>query len=350
MTQLTNNQQEEAGDSQLEAELWPDEVEYYGPPRPKYWLHIMLFVLTFIMAMIVGARMQENFLHHQPLFIGDLHYLSLNWLIRNPKMIWMGLPFALSLLGILLAHELGHYLLCLRYGVDATLPFFIPAPIPAGTFGAFIQIRSPFRSRNDLFDIAIGGPIAGFLVAVPVAAWGLAHSLPVNNELTPAWMEMRLGVPFSFDLIDYCLQWMNVVPPHQYMAHYLYFHPVAIAAWVGMLATMLNLLPGGQLDGGHILKALSGRFHRFGTLLTILILIPLCWKYWFGWFIWAVALWITREHPPVIEYPKLKFSRKILALAALCLFILSFMPAPVVGGSFPELKEEVSRIIASIRQ
>src|SRR5277367_2140022 len=172
MTELPNNQLENAGEQQLDAELWPEEQYIYVPPRPKYWLHLLLFALTFLMATIVGARMQDNFLHHRPLFVGDEQYLSLKWLFSDLSQLKMGIPFAASLLGIVLAHELGHYLLCVRYGVDATLPFFIPAPIPAGTFGAFIQIRSPFRSRNDLFDIAIGGPIAGFLVAVPVAAWG----------------------------------------------------------------------------------------------------------------------------------------------------------------------------------
>ncbi len=351
---MDNNEQtldQGSGEIRPELDVFAPEYDFvFAPPKPKYWLHILLFVLTFLMSTIVGARMQFQFDHREILFIGDEHYLSLQWIFEDLSRLKMGLPFSCSLLGILFAHEMGHYLVCLYYGVYATLPFFIPVPTPAGTFGAFIQIRSPFKSRRELFDIAIGGPIAGFVVAVPVAAWGLAHSLALDHETVEIWKELHLNTPLSFEIVFRFLQWMQWAPKDSVNAHFLYYHPVAIAAWIGMLATMLNLLPGGQLDGGHIIQALTQRWHRAITWTVIVVMFVLCWDLWMGWLIWAIFLYVTRRHPDVPQDVPLGAFRWVLAVFALGLLVITFMPVPVFaeGNTLHDLAELLWTLIKAV--
>src|SRR5207244_2746518 len=177
--------------------------------------------------------------------------------------------FASMMMSILLSYRMGHVLCCLYYVVYSILPFFIPAPTLIGTLGAFIRIRSPIRSRTALFDIGIAGPIAGFLVALAVLAFAMPHSKVIT--IPSASSDIQLGYPLVFRVI-----WA-IIPTtlHSSRAlHSIYFPPTMIAAWVGMFATALNLLPGGQLDGGHIVFALAPRAHRIVSRLTILALIP----------------------------------------------------------------------------
>jgi membrane-associated protease RseP (regulator of RpoE activity) len=253
----------------------------------------------------------------------------------------MGLPFSLSLVGILTAHELGHYVYCVRRKVFATLPFFIPAPTLIGTLGAFIRIKSPIRSRADLFDIGIAGPIAGFIVAVPVMFYGLLASKLLTGDAAAAAAasaastnatngSMLLGFPLIFKLAHWI---MAAVGSHSAVAQApvtaLYVHPMAMAAWVGMLATSLNLLPGGQLDGGHIIFAVNPRLHRPVSMLSILVLLLLSWYYWAGWLLWAVVLRFTgSRHPDVPLLPPLDIKRRVLAFFALVMLALTLIPAP----------------------
>jgi membrane-associated protease RseP (regulator of RpoE activity) len=306
-------------------ELEEPQVIITPPPRRPYLLHLLLFLLTIFTTLIVGARMQESFNHGQPLFFADEHLFPWRWALADPRRLLMGIPFSASLLAILFAHEMGHYLLAIRNRVYATLPYFIPAPTPIGTFGAFIQIKSRFPSRQALFDVGIGGPIAGFVVAVPITMLGLmlSHPLPVGTD-------PEIGYPLIFHALEFLL-------PHSTSLNYLLPHPVAIAAWVGMLATTLNLMPGGQLDGGHLLYALSPALHARITRWTAAALLPLAIFFWSGWLIWAAALLITRRHPPVSHYPELAPTRRILAFVALLIFVLTFLPAPFTGGSFWEM-------------
>jgi membrane-associated protease RseP (regulator of RpoE activity) len=292
------------------------------PYRRPYFLHLLLFLLTIFTTLIVGARMQDSFDHGQSLFFTDEHLFPWRWALADPHRLVLGIPFSASLLAILFAHEMGHFILAVRNRVYATLPFFIPAPTPIGTFGAFIQIKSPFQSRQALFDIGIGGPIAGFVVAVPVTMLGLmlSHPLPVGTD-------PEIGYPLIFHALEFLL-------PHSTSLNHLLPHPVAIAAWVGMLATTLNLMPGGQLDGGHMLFAINPRLHYWATRGVALALVPLAIFFWSGWLIWAAALLATRRHPPVPYYPELEPSRRVLALVALLIFVLTFLPAPFAGGSF----------------
>src|SRR5215471_6886355 len=160
----------------------PVEVFVVRPPKPRYWLHGLLLLLTIFTTLIVGARMEFNFLHNLPaLTAGDefLPFFPVEWVFRSPSRLLLGIPFSATLLLILLAHEMGHYLYCRYYRVYATLPFFIPAPTLIGTLGAVIRIKSPIRSRTALFDIGIAGPIAGFLVALAVLIVAMPHSKAV---------------------------------------------------------------------------------------------------------------------------------------------------------------------------
>jgi membrane-associated protease RseP (regulator of RpoE activity) len=321
-------------DDSRPAEEWP------RPPGQIYWLHALLLLLTCLTTLVVGARMETNFLLDQPAFSFDDNssLFPLRWVIDHPSRLLRGIPFAATLMLILLAHEMGHYLYCKRYRVWATLPFFIPAPTLIGTLGAFIRIRSPIRSRTALFDIGIAGPIAGFLASVGVLWVSLGFSKPLPAGIRPA--ELQVG----FEALIF--QWMHRLLAWQSGAdsvaalplNHVLLHPCAIAAWVGMFATSLNLLPGGQLDGGHIVFSLAPRAHKFVSRLTILILLPMGYYLWAGWFLWAILLQLSSfRHPQVAELPRVSGVRVWLALFALAMLALTLTPAPFLHASVPEM-------------
>src|SRR5689334_4283374 len=246
-------------------ELRPIEV-FLAPPRPpkrRYWLHALLLILTLFTTLVVGARLQYNFANNLPAFtLGDstIPFFQLGWILQQPSRLLLGIPFAGTLMIILLAHEMGHFLYCVRYGVNATLPFFIPAPTLIGTLGAFIRIKSAIRSREALFDIGIAGPIAGFVVATLVLVCSLFLSKPM--PATAGSSDVQFGMPLIFHLMYWLVALVHGPGAWQVPLGRLSLHPTAIAAWVGMFATALNLLPGGQLDGGHIVYAVWPRLHR----------------------------------------------------------------------------------------
>jgi membrane-associated protease RseP (regulator of RpoE activity) len=213
------------------------------------------------------------------------------------------------------------------------LPYFLPVPSPIGTFGAFIKIKSPFRSRAALLDIGIAGPIAGFLVAVPMAVVGLLLSGRISPQTDP---NAQLGVPLIFRLLHGLLAILHLGPPDQIPLGLMAFHPIALAAWVGMLATSLNLIPGGQLDGGHIVFAWNASRHRLITYAAMIVLVPLAVFYWEGWLIWIFGLWFTRNHPPVPQWPELDSRRRLLLVAGVAMLVLTFIPAPIPGGGLRE--------------
>jgi len=313
----------------------PIELIYLPRRKPRYWLHGLLLLATIFTTLVVGARMEFNFEHNEPAFSlkDDDDFFPMNWTFEQPSRLLQGVPFAFTLMVILLAHELGHYLCCRYYGVYATLPFFIPAPTLIGTLGAFIRIRSPIRSRTALFDIGIAGPIAGFILATAV----LFLALPLSKVLPPgANPDIELGYPLIFRLVWYLLP-LAELKANAHALPAIYFHPTAIAAWVGMFATALNLLPGGQLDGGHIVFSIAPRAHRFISRLTILALIPMAFYFWTGWLLWAVLLRISgMRHPVVAERPQVRGLRLWLALFAFLMLILTFSPAPFAHASLLE--------------
>jgi len=301
-----------------------------SPRRQRpYWLHILLLLVTMFTTLVVGARLQYNFNHNLPAFtfenFSDL--FPVMWIWQSPARLKLGIPFSATLIGILLAHEFGHFFLAEKNRVYATLPYFIPAPTFIGTFGALIRIKSPIRSRKALFDIGIAGPIAGFLVAVPVLLWGLALSKPLAPGVPRSAIEF--GYPLIFRL---CQHFLAPFTPHATSLGNLYLHPVGVAAWVGMFATALNLLPGGQFDGGHILYAIAPRVHKWVTRISIAVLIPLGLFWWQGWLVWAVILGFTgMRHPLVPSWPGLGTARVWLSLLAVLMLALTLVPAPVRG-------------------
>jgi membrane-associated protease RseP (regulator of RpoE activity) len=310
----------------------PSHPEAYVVTRRRtrpYWLHFLLLLLTMLTTLIVGAQLNDNFRRGLPAFtLGD-GYMPLFhplWIWQQPSRLLMGVPFSVALMAILLAHEFGHFLLCEKYEVNATLPFFIPAPTLIGTMGAFIRIKSPIRSRRALFDIGVAGPIAGFVVAFPLLLVGLA----LSKTLAPVIGVDSLGI--GFPAVFHLAHWMvksssaTAVPLGG-----LSLHPIAVAAWVGMFATALNLLPGGQLDGGHIIYAVAPRAHKWVSRVSVGILALLS-CFWIGWLVWAAILGVTGwRHPAVPAWPELDGRRRVLSLVPVLLLVLTFVPAPILG-------------------
>jgi membrane-associated protease RseP (regulator of RpoE activity) len=327
----------------------PHVEVFYAPPQEyprRYWLNVVLFLLTIFSTLVVGSRMQVAFNSgHSPLAFDEeqsvFPLFPLDVIYRHPQELWLGVPYAASLMLILFAHEMGHYLMCVRYGVSATLPFFIPTPLLIGTMGAFIRIRAPIRSRTALFDIGIAGPIAGFIVACVMLAYALGLSRIAPAGAIAAGIssgEPQLQYPLIFPLMRRVLLALGLLHgPAAGPSILLFLHPVAIAAWFGMFATALNLLPGGQLDGGHIVYSLAPRAHRIISRITILVLIPLAVYKWAGWLIWAVLLEISSmRRPEVGDWPKVTGFRRVLAGFAVVMLVLTLTPDPFTHASLKE--------------
>jgi membrane-associated protease RseP (regulator of RpoE activity) len=300
--------------------------EEYAETRPeRYWLHALLLLLTLLSTTVVGARYALDFSLNQPPFPGD--YLDGLWeVLISPALLAAGLPFSLTLLTILSAHEMGHYIACVLYRVDASLPYYLPVPTPIGTMGAFIRIRSPIYSKAALFDIGIAGPLAGFLFLLPALAIGLAWSKVIPGISSQGFL--IFGTP----LLQYGLSALIFpgVP-----AGDIYLHPVARAAWVGVLATALNLLPIGQLDGGHILYAFAGTRHRLLSRVFVGILLAMGLVLWWtadhvSWIVWSLLLlFFGMRHPLIHDWRNPGPWRAVLAVLALAIFIGSFCLIPL---------------------
>jgi hypothetical protein len=298
------------------------EFEPPSPPPNRYWVHGLLFLLTMLTTTVVGVALQSAFDRNLPFDVEqNLETYALVW--RHPAVLFRGLPFSLTLAAILLAHEFGHYLACLYYRIYATLPYFLPAPSLIGTFGAFIKIRSAIYSKRVLFDIGVAGPLAGFIFLLPALGVGLALSKVIPG--IAAQGSIHFGIPALVWLLE-----RVIFPGAAYTD--IYLHPVARAAWIGIFATALNLLPIGQLDGGHILYSLVGENHRRVSIVAIVALIPLA-LFWWVWLVWAVVLfWMGRRHPVIHDSIDVGAGRRKLGWIALAIFILCFMSAPISAG------------------
>jgi membrane-associated protease RseP (regulator of RpoE activity) len=301
------------------------------------WLHVLLFLLTVLTTLVIGARLAHNFYSSQPAYAVDEDFFPWKWALSEPSRLLGGIPFSLTLMLILLAHEMGHYVACVRYRVYATLPFFVPAPTLIGTLGAFIRIKSPMQSRKALFDIGIAGPIAGFVLAAPAMFVGLLLSRHAPELVAKS--ELRFNSPLIFR----SAAWL--IPSLRHPLSEIAFHPVAFAAWVGMFMTALNLLPGGQLDGGHIVYAVWPRWHRRVSRLLVIALVPMGLFFWAGWLVWAVILMtFGMRHPMVPEEPTLDARRKWIAVCGLLMFLLTILPVPFPDAApWPKLVEWVHR-------
>lgn len=293
--------------------------------RERWWLHALLFALTMLTTTVVGAGIQHDFRRNLPYDIErGLEGFVRMW--SHPALLLDGLPFSLTLMSILLAHECGHYFACRRYGVDASPPFFLPAPTLTGTFGAFIRIRSAVYSKRVLFDIGAAGPLAGFVFLLPALAIGLAFSKVIPGIAGQG--SLQFGTP--------ALQWLlqAAIFPGVPAAD-IYLHPIARAAWIGILATALNLLPIGQLDGGHILYSMAGDRHRAVSRACILLLIPLGIFFWWVWLFWAVVLFfLGRRHPVIYDTTEIGRGRARIGWLAMLILALCFTLTPVRPGGF----------------
>ena len=319
-------------------------VEYYRPlpvpaepaPRQRYWLHALLLLLTCFTTLVMGARMQYNFNHNQPaLSFADerLSYFPASWLFKDPACFLVVCLLRLPFCCFLWPTKWVTTCAAAVMGFTRRFPFFIPMPTMIGTMGAVILIRSKIRSRTALFDVGIAGPIAGFIVGLAVLVVSLAWSKPMTGL-----PEYEIRYPLIFSMVQHFLAWMH---PGSAIAalplNRVFLHPAAIAAWVGMFATSLNLLPGGQLDGGHIVYAISPRAHRMISGLTILVLLPMAYYFWVGWWLWAILLQVSSlRHPQVAEWPRVSGARAWLAGLALLMLVLTLVPAPFAHASTPE--------------
>lgn len=268
-------------------------------------LHLLLFVITLFATTAAGA-IQSG---HNPL--------------KSLTSFGKGLPFSLTLMGILLAHELGHYFMSRYHRVLVTLPYFIPAPSLIGTFGAFIKIKSPMPNKRVLFDIGIAGPLAGMVVCLPVLIFGLLHS---QVQIVPIPKGgIVLGSSLMLELLTRVI-WGSLPENTQ-----IILNPMAFAGWIGLFVTALNLMPIGQLDGGHVAYAFLGeRSHRLISRLLTVCLLTLGFFGWEGWFIWAILLFfLGLRHPsPINPFIGLDRKRKAIGLLGLIIFISTFMPTP----------------------
>jgi membrane-associated protease RseP (regulator of RpoE activity) len=288
--------------------------------RHRYWVHILWFVATLITTTWVGFYGQ---------YAGFRLSLGTASIRDVQQMHWYlyGLIYSAPMLLILGAHEFGHYFYCRKHDVDASLPYFMPAPLPlTGTVGAVIRIREPFPSIKALFDIGVAGPIAGFIMLLPFLYWGVTLSavarLPPSNDV------IYFGEPLLFKLMSYLH--FGTLP----QGFDIILHPMGFAAWFGMLATAMNLLPFGQLDGGHISYAVFGPRARFISMGTLAVTILLVLRS-FSWVSMAVimlamAFFLGLRHPSVMdEGAPLDSNRKWIAVLALVIFVLCFTPVPI---------------------
>ncbi len=298
-------------------------MEQPGKPRERYWLYALLLLLTFFTTTTVGARLAYNFDRNRPAFMGDdLAGLlaGFSHTFTHPAELVHGLPFSITLLTILMAHEMGHYLTCRYYKIDASLPYFLPAPSLIGTLGAFIRIRSAIYYKRQLFDVGIAGPIAGFVFVIPALAIGLAFSKVIPG------IALQGDLVFSTPAI---LRGLEALIFPGVAAADIYLHPAARAAWVGIFATALNLLPIGQLDGGHILYSFIGGRHRLLSKIFVAALIPMGY-FSISWIFWAVLLFFFGlKHPRIYDGAQMGSGRTKLGWLALAMFLVCFTLAPI---------------------
>ena len=289
-------------------------------PFSALYLPIGLFLVTVFTTLWAGA--------YQPLYA---QYLNapvgpIDFLLSDPSLLMYGIPFSFTLLSILVTHEFGHYYLARVHKVPASLPLFLPGPpFLVGTFGAIIRMRSPIYNRRALFDIGVAGPIAGFVVALVALVIGLMRSSIGVDDHT---YNLNFGEPLVLKM----LVWMIHGPISD--GYDLFLDPIAVAAWMGLFITALNLIPIGQLDGGHVIYALFGSYHRNFAYSVMFVMLVLGFFGWHGWFLWAgLAGIVGLSHPPVIDpQATLGRARVRVAWATLGIFILCFVPVPFYLG------------------
>lgn len=317
-----------------------------SPPKQKPsnpWVNVILFVLTVFSVMLAGTFLAGE--TPEGPVSADFGSQILFWL----KYIFSGWPFALAMLGILVAHEFGHYLVSRYHKTPATLPYFIPFPFsPLGTMGAAILMKGIPKNKRILFDIGVAGPLAGMLIAIPVLFLGLSMSTLSSIEPSPnsfiegnslmylfakyAVFGKFLPEPASFGGMSPFLYWIRYFftgQPSPIGGMDVFIHPVAFAGWAGLLVTALNLVPAGTLDGGHVVYSLFGDKARkaFPYLIAIMAVLGFFWS---GWWLWAFLLfWLGRVNAETLDQiTPLDSKRRLVALLVIVLFVLVFTPVP----------------------
>jgi membrane-associated protease RseP (regulator of RpoE activity) len=292
--------------------------------KNRTWLNVLLFALTVISTFFVGISWSLSYKYGDAIN-QDFPFNFKAGFLRDPAVISLSVIYAAVLLVILLGHELGHYLTCRRYKLDATLPFFIPAPTLIGTLGAFIKIKSPITQKRQLFDVGAAGPLTGFALALPALVIGMALSKVV--PALPRSEAIVFGEPLILRIITALI--FKGIPA----GSDILLHPVAFAGWVGVLVTSYNLFPMGQLDGGHIFFALVGRKALLLARIFLAVFVVMGVFFWVGWFVWAlVILLLGLKHPRVLdEEVPLSPGRKAVGVLIVVIFVLSFIPDPIKG-------------------
>jgi Zn-dependent protease len=289
--------------------------------RSIAWLPLCLLVVSIFTTASTGALLMQNFRLGQPPLVHESDLFPLHWIWTHCSALASGWSFSLALLAILLAHEAGHYFYCRHHGINASWPYVLPAPTLSGTAGAVIRIRSRIPSRRALMEVGIAGPIAGYVVALPTTVLGILLSRAAGPDSAQALVQFR------WPLFPWVPRMENLIP-----------HPVLIASWVGLFVTSLNLIPAGQLDGGHILYAITSQWHRRLTYVVPVILLVMGVTLWTGWVLWGVILLLpAMRHPHVPFFPLMPYNHRRLGWVALAILVLTFLPAPFVGTSVVDL-------------
>lgn len=282
-------------------------------PQPTRWVvNLILLLLTICTTTLMGAIMEQS----EKLLVNP------RLLFQQPWLILTGIPAALTIMGILGVHELAHYFVAHRHKLDSSLPYFIPVPFGFGTFGAIIRIRSPWENRKALFDVGIAGPLAGFLVALPIFFIGLLLS-PVKPPVPDA---SPLGSPLLLRWIEELVYLIRGIPE----GYDIYVNAMTFAAWFGLVVTGFNLLPVGQLDGGHVAYAILGQWAKALGIVVLIALFAFGALVWNGWYIWAAFILFSGwQHPaPLNAIAPLDKKRAIAGILIFVLTILLFTPAP----------------------
>lgn len=307
--------------------------------KDRTWLNVLLFALTLLSTFVMGLTTWSlSYLYADALEAGELLEINVD-ILWDPEVVSLSLMYMIVLVGILLAHEMGHYLTCRRYRLNATLPFFIPLLNLIGTMGAFIRIRSPITRKHQLFDVGVAGPLAGFILTIPAVAYGLAHSKVI--PALPLEESILFGEPLLFTLLGPLV--MGSIPP----GYDIVLHPVGFAGWVGTLVTAMNLFPIGQLDGGHVAYALFGPRTRKLAPYVLAGFVFMGVFFFAGWLVWAVLIgFLGLRHPPVLdEYIPLDPRRRFVGYLVLAIFVLCFIPDPIKGASLLDLLSPLSGVL-----
>lgn len=307
-------------------------------PNRRIWLNLILFVVTVFSTFFVGITWSLSYKYAD--ILSENPQMSLDvQIFSDPQIISLSIIYAVVLLGILLGHELGHFLTCQYYRINATLPYFIPAPTLIGTLGAFIKIKSPITRKQQLFDIGVAGPLTGFILAVPTLIYGLTLSKVVPS--IPREESLIFGEPLLLKIAGSII--FKDIPPD----FDIVLHPVAFAGWVGVFVTALNLFPVGQLDGGHVAYALLGPKSRNLARFFIGLFLFMAIFFWIGWLIWAFLIVVLGlRHPRVVdEATPLSPRRRFIGFVMMVIFILSFIPDPIKGFEGSNLIDLLRRLI-----